>query len=460
MGTVELHSEIDRLAAADLSGDAAVLGIEVLEIRRAIHRLQAQESRRLTPFDAAEGFLDAGQTSSKGWLREQTTMSHAEAAARQAVARIAGRLPVLVAAWRAGETTFDHLRVVETQLRKLPVELWAEVDAEITKRARTETVAEFAAWLRYLAESLDGEPKSKDETQRQARRLSLSVGFQGMTNLVGRFTPEVAEKLKSMLSAASRPDAPDEVRTVGQRNADAVEYGLDCLLASGRLPSEAAEKPQLRISVDLDQISEAAQRDEETLRQQQAWAALTDEEKAARIGTALGAAAAAADPGSGHPRYYWTGTASVSAVRRLACDGEVLPIFTRNGVPIDVGRRYRMISNSMRALIEGRDRHCQWPGCDVPGRWCQVHHVQHWKDGGTTDRWNLILLCDHHHHAAHDGRFTIILHKPGNITIRHRTRPDQPYYEIRLKAPPPTAISARAKLQAVAADLARAGGYG
>jgi hypothetical protein len=73
----------------------------------------------------------------------------------------------------------------------------------------------------------------------------------------------------------------------------------------------------------------------------------------------------------------------------------------------------------------------------MPARWCQCHHVIHWKDGGTTDRWNLLLLCQHHHNAAHDGRWTIVLHTPGQIEVRRRLHPDDPYYDIRLKAPPP-----------------------
>jgi hypothetical protein len=66
-----------------------------------------------------------------------------------------------------------------------------------------------------------------------------------------------------------------------------------------------------------------------------------------------------------------------------------------------------------------------------------------------------VLLCEHHHHAAHDGRFTIILHAPGVITIRARSSRQDPYYEIRLKAPPPT-LNLTEKLQ-TAAGFARAG---
>ena len=126
-------------------------------------------------------------------------------------------------------------------------------------------------------------------------------------------------------------------------------------------------------------------------------------------------------------------------MRRLACDAIVLPIYTRGTDPIDAGRTTRVINSPLRRLIVARDRHCRWPGCTMPARWTQIHHVVHWKDGGTTDRWNLLLLCDHHHHAAHDGRWTIILHAPGMITVRRRTRCNDPYYEIRFKAPPPPA---------------------
>ena len=48
---------------------------------------------------------------------------------------------------------------------------------------------------------------------------------------------------------------------------------------------------------------------------------------------------------------------------------------------------------------------------------------------------NLILLCAEHHRAAQDGRFTVVLHAPGTISIRARRQGD-PYYEIRPEPPP------------------------
>jgi hypothetical protein len=66
----------------------------------------------------------------------------------------------------------------------------------------------------------------------------------------------------------------------------------------------------------------------------------------------------------------------------------------------------------------------------------QIHHVRHWADGGRTDRTNLIPLCQHHHQAAHSGRWTVVLERPGVITVRQRHR-GEPLYDIQIPPPPP-----------------------
>jgi hypothetical protein len=451
-----LRAEIDRLKAAVLSDDPAVLGAEVLELDRALHELAAEKSRRLTPFDQVEGYRDSGQTSSKAWLRTQTLMPSSQAAAEQNVCRVRNRLPDLFAAWGRGETTFEHVRSVEAVLRKLPAELWPEVDQPITEHARVLVAGEFGDWLRRLAQSLGPEPKSKDETQREMRRLTVSPGLFGMTNVYARLTPEVAEKLHAALSAASRPDVAGEIRLPNQRRADAFEAVLDAVLDAGRLPTEGGQRPHLTISVDLDRIDEQAQLDEEAERRSGAtfWT-LGEEQRVEHIAAAVADADAATDPRSSGPRYYWTGSASVAATRRLACDGHLLPIFTRDGQPVDVGRRTRVVSPAMRALILARDQHCRWPGCDRPGRWGQIHHVVHWADGGPTDGWNLLLFCDHHHDAAHDGTWTVVLHAPGTVSVRRRTRPDDPLYEIRLDERPASEPDVDTKLRVVADHVRR-----
>jgi hypothetical protein len=439
----DIWAGIAAARARDLSVGAAGLGPEVCELGLIWNAVGALHSEYLGAFDRAQGYADE-QLTAAAWLRTQTNLSHGQAAAQARVAQLRERLPKLAAVWDAGEVSFAHLQAVQAGLRLLPYELWAEVDAALAEVARSMTARELGVWLSELAQSLTPAPKPRDELQSEARRLSLHQGFNGMTNVVGRLTPEVAEKLHAALSAASRPDAEGEVRAPNQRTADALEALLDQTLDSGVLPVEGAEKPHLTLHVDLDQLAEQAQTDEQRNldldpdgQPSRGWTpfgAAPEPESAAD--PAARVAAAIADSTRPRPRFAWTGPTSPGTARRLSCDAILLPIFTRGGVPIDVGRRTRIIPSALRAFIVARDRHCRWPGCTMPPRWTQIHHLVHWRDGGRTDRWNLILICEAHHRAAHSGRYTVTLEQPGIITVRRRTSVHDPYYEIRRTGPP------------------------
>ncbi|HYA01174.1 MAG TPA: HNH endonuclease signature motif containing protein, partial [Candidatus Binatia bacterium] len=64
-----------------------------------------------------------------------------------------------------------------------------------------------------------------------------------------------------------------------------------------------------------------------------------------------------------------------------------------DGLPIDVGRRRRMVSARLRRALESRDRFCRFPGRAVPARMTHAHHVRNWAAGGRTDLRNLVSLC-------------------------------------------------------------------
>jgi 5-methylcytosine-specific restriction endonuclease McrA len=72
------------------------------------------------------------------------------------------------------------------------------------------------------------------------------------------------------------------------------------------------------------------------------------------------------------------------------------------------GRRYRTVPPRMRRALEIRDRHCAFPGCRIGIGWCQAHHILEWDDGGETNLDNLTLICSRHHHAVHEGGWTIV----------------------------------------------------
>ena len=64
-----------------------------------------------------------------------------------------------------------------------------------------------------------------------------------------------------------------------------------------------------------------------------------------------------------------------------------------------------------------RDRSCTFPGCSVPGSWCEAHHVVWWCRGGGTDIELLVLLCGRHHKKVHDKDLMATV--TGGTTIWH-----------------------------------------
>jgi hypothetical protein len=89
---------------------------------------------------------------------------------------------------------------------------------------------------------------------------------------------------------------------------------------------------------------------------------------------------------------------TAAQVLTLACRAEISVVRWREGLPLDVGRRYRTETPAIRRALTARDRGCRWPGCGMPAVWCTAHHIRHWKHGGTTRLPDLVLLCFVHHH--------------------------------------------------------------
>jgi hypothetical protein len=113
----------------------------------------------------------------------------------------------------------------------------------------------------------------------------------------------------------------------------------------------------------------------------------------------------------------------IETVRRLCCDGSVVPIVDSadgSGSPVEIGRKQRTVPPALRRAVLARDKHCRFPGC-THERFVDAHHVQHWAHGGETTLDNLTLLCSHHHRLVHEGGFQIVMDHRGQPFFR---RPD------------------------------------
>jgi hypothetical protein len=83
-----------------------------------------------------------------------------------------------------------------------------------------------------------------------------------------------------------------------------------------------------------------------------------------------------------------------------------------DGTLLDVGRRRRRPTAALRRAARERDTcRCRYPGCE--SRRIDLHHIQHWINGGRTTLENLISLCKYHHRLVHE-RGYLIADAPGN----------------------------------------------
>ncbi|MFE6734885.1 DUF222 domain-containing protein [Microbacterium sp. NPDC057650] len=112
--------------------------------------------------------------------------------------------------------------------------------------------------------------------------------------------------------------------------------------------------------------------------------------------------------GTGHGAIDGTDAAiSVSAVRRMAAGGGVIPcVLGSGGEILDWGRERRLFTRAQKLALVERDGGCAM--CDLPPGMAKVHHLRWWKrDAGPTDLDNGILLCESCHHRIHDNGWEI-----------------------------------------------------
>jgi Domain of unknown function (DUF222) len=71
--------------------------------------------------------------------------------------------------------------------------------------------------------------------------------------------------------------------------------------------------------------------------------------------------------------------------------------------PLYLGRSRRIASPDQRIVLYAKDRGCTHPGCDVPGYWSEVHHIDEWAAGGLTDADKLTFACPPNHKLVENG---------------------------------------------------------
>jgi hypothetical protein len=366
--SLDLVGSIDRSKDPALGGACAKVIADVI---------------RITPREARRRLRDAEQ------LQTRTTLTG------QVVAPV---LRATAKAWDAGLLDAEHLRTIQKFLTDLP----DEVEAAAAEKAEA-FLAEKATQLR------------PDQLGTLADRLAITL------NPDGKFSDEYRAAQRGFgWCGRQRPDGMSVGRVVATPELRAT---IDALLAKFAAPgmcNPADQAPMVngeptQAAVDADRRLHAQRQHDGLL------ALLRSQLGNPKLGSHNGLpvtiiATANVEQLCSAAGYAVTAGGTLLPTRdliRLASHAyHYLCVFDRHtGRALYLGRTKRIATADQRIVLHAKERGCTAPGCDVPGYWCEVHHVDEWALGGRTDINDLTFGCGQHH----------ALIRPGGWKTRKRT---------------------------------------
>jgi hypothetical protein len=385
----------------------ADLGTSIDLIQTLVGRLVAAQALLVCEADGRGLVRRSGSANASTWLRDRVRISITEAHKVTALGALLDRRPDVAAAVADGRCAPEQALVVGRVLADLPseagpvaVEKAAAMLLDFARRFEPGELRRLGDRVlahvdpeladRVLQKRLD---RDEDLAARD-RYLTLTADASGRTRVSGVLDIESAATVRAALAPlmAPIPAGPDgaDPRTAGGRRADALVAVCRLALRTGELPADGGQPPQVNVTIDFEAL-------------------------ASLVG------AGTLDTGE---------ALSAVVIRRMACDARILPVVLDGAsVPIDVGRARRLFTGAARAAVVLRDRGCAFPGCDRPPKWCDIHHIASWVDGGATDRDNGVALCGYHHRMIHRDAWKVVMdadHRPSFIPPVHVDPSRQP----------------------------------
>jgi hypothetical protein len=296
-------------------------------------------------------------------------------------------LEATAAAQRNGELGPGHVGVIRSFFHRLPdfvdIETRQKAEAQLARLAGEHRPDELAKLADKLTDCLNPDGDFSDVDR--AKRRGITIGRQdidGMSAISGYLTPEARATIDAVFAKLAAPgmcNPDDEVpcvsgtpsrkaieqdtRYAAQRNHDALNAAGRALLASGELGQHNGLPASIIVTTTLQELEAGAGR------------GLTGG------GTLL----------------------PMSDVIRLAWHAHhYLAIFDK-GKALALYHTKRLASRAQRIVLHAKDRGCSFPGCDVPGHLCEVHHCNPFALHPVTDVNDLTFACGPNHTLAEQG---------------------------------------------------------
>ena len=322
-------------------------------------------------------------------LARNAHLSAKEAARRERRAAALAKTKAFGEALANGDVAAEHADVLADLTTKLDDALQASFfgrDQELVAKATNSSPEQFARHCRTVIAKLEHDQGiERNRQQRRDTYLTLSVQRDGMHRISGLLHPE--------LGAAIFTAVDKELATLIADNPDGLDRSQLAAQALGNLVSgghQAVRPLEADVLVLSDHTTITDGPHEHSVCETDTGALLPPE-----------------------------------TIRRLCCNGRIVPIMLVDGVAINVGRDYRLANRAQRRALRAMYRSCGFGTCETPFNRCEIHHVVWWELGGKTDLANLIPLCARHHHLVHELGWRLELAPDRQLTIR---QPDGTLY--------------------------------
>lgn len=304
---------------------------------------------------------------------------------------------LLAQRFRSGALGVSYVDAFAAVCRVLEPELAADflADTSAVEAAASLSVPRFSERLRLVVER-HRRRRGIDRLAQQKRQTRLRTRLDaatGMWHLRGEFDPEAAALLSAridavveeIIAAGVPPDCPtDPFERVGYLKALALVRITKGEAGVGR------GRPEMLVVVDTTRRNEF---DEPVVD----WGLPVE----LPIGSLV---------------TYFDQKPGVTVVD-IARNGSLIDRTDR----LDLGRQTRLANRVQRRVLRGLHATCVVPGCEVSFSRCDIHHVQWWRHGGTTDLGNLAPVCPHHHQRIHDDGWVLTIDECRNVRVE---RPD------------------------------------
>jgi Domain of unknown function (DUF222) len=252
-----VRAGLDWLAAADATGLTGSERAGVLRGLAAAESVQlAATARVLSAFDAAEDYAADGQGGPRAWLRWQARMTRPAAGAAMAWARRLASHPLVAGALTAGRLSVSYARRICDWIDELPAGVREAAEGILVQAAAAGADLDGLAVLFEEIRACTARPDDDGgDGGFGGRSLVLDSYYRGNGSLRGDLTPAAAAAVRAVLDSLNGRTGPDDLRSVPQRDHDALEEACRLLLAARCLPEREGQPVQIQLPMTLSQLT-------------------------------------------------------------------------------------------------------------------------------------------------------------------------------------------------------------